>query len=143
MPMIAFEYGARYTKRADFKSDVAKYVAAKVISSSKPAVQAAGKAMRSSAAPVAAGAQRALATIARPAAQSAAQGVRYMRPFARILGGAAIGSTLGGLGGAYRGYTHDRREPLIGAISQGLAGALGGGLLGGLTGSVVNPAFRV
>jgi len=144
MPMIAFECGAQYIKRSDFKSDAAKPVFAKVISSVKGPAQAAG---RAAGRVVPAGAQRALSPVAQAAAHSApgvaAQATQHMRPFARVLGGMAIGSTLGGIGGAYRGYTHDRREPFLGAVTQGLAGALGGGLLGGLTGSVVNPAFRV
>lgn len=140
MPTTAFVYGQN--KAADFKSDAARFVAAKVIPNAERVVQSGGQAAGHLAP---AGARRALASIPRPAASAGSQaagGVKYMNPWARTLGGAAIGTTVGGLGGAYRGYTHDRREPMVSGISQGLIGGLAGGVIGGLTGHVVNPAFH-
>lgn len=44
-----------------------------------------------------------------------------------------VGMATGGVGGLYRGYTHDRKDPYIGGITQGLIGATTGAVLGGLT----------
>ena len=48
------------------------------------------------------------------------------------------GTTTGGLGGAYYGFTHDREEPGLGAIAHGLIGAA----LGGAGGALAGQAFR-
>jgi len=49
------------------------------------------------------------------------------------------GTTGGAVLGAYRGYTHDRAEPMLGGITQGALGALGGGALGALAGRAFRP----
>jgi hypothetical protein len=138
MPMIASEFGRQLAKLARINTATIMGEARAARNAARAAGEAAFAAQPARnvhVPPMASGprptAPRPMMALPGPQPTFRQQALKALSPY---LWGAGIG----GLGGFYRGYTHDRKEPVIGGLAQGIIGGLGGAITGGL----VHHAFK-